>query len=246
MNSKLAIVALGSNLGDSRRTILEAMARLQNFSDRPMFKSSLWQTAPVNCPPGSPPFVNAVAGLAPRTGETPESLLKKLRELEREFGRPPKKVLNEPRPLDLDLIAFGSETRDTPELVLPHPRAHQRRFVLEPLNEIAPDLILPGQQAIVSRLLAGLPDGENVFLLTWSKPGSNFDWFGFWVHFLFGAIVGGLLGFYIWGQTSSALSSSWIPGLLLISAGAVLGGFIAGCFQEGFWEKLSDCIRWGL
>lgn len=160
MNSKLAIVALGSNLGDSRRTILEAMARLQNFSDRPMLKSSLWQTSPVNCPPGSPPFVNAVAGLALRTGETPESLLKKLRELEAESGRRPKTVLNEPRSLDLDLIAFGSETRDTVELVLPHPRAHQRRFVLEPLNEIAPDLILPGQDKTVVQLLAELSSDE--------------------------------------------------------------------------------------
>jgi 2-amino-4-hydroxy-6-hydroxymethyldihydropteridine diphosphokinase len=155
-----AFVALGSNLGDSRRIISEAMVRLQNFSDRPIFKSSLWQTSPVDCPPDSPMFVNAVTGLAPEKNETPESLLKKLRELEKEFGRPPKKVPNEPRPLDLDLISFGSETRDTPELVLPHSRAHQRRFVLEPLNEIAPDLILPGQDKTVAQLLVGLSSDE--------------------------------------------------------------------------------------
>jgi 2-amino-4-hydroxy-6-hydroxymethyldihydropteridine diphosphokinase len=160
-----AFIALGSNLGDSRRIILEAMARLQDFSDRPMLKSSLWQTTPVNCPPGSPPFVNAVAGLAPRTGETPESLLRKLRALEKEFGRPPKKVLNEPRPLDLDLIAFGSETRDTAELVLPHSRAQQRRFVLEPLNEIAADIILSGQNKTVGQLLAELSSDEVLKLL---------------------------------------------------------------------------------
>jgi len=94
--------------------------------------------------------------------ENPESLLEKLRELEREFGRRPKKVLNEPRPLDLDLIAFGSETRNSPELVLPHPRAHFRRFVLQPLNEIAPELILPGQGKTVAQLLAGLPNDESV------------------------------------------------------------------------------------
>jgi 2-amino-4-hydroxy-6-hydroxymethyldihydropteridine diphosphokinase len=159
-HSALAFVALGSNLGDSRRIILEVMARLQNFSDQPILKSSLWQTSPVNCPPDSPLFVNAVAGLAPRTGETPESLLKKLRELEKEFGRPPKKVPNEPRPLDLDLIAFGLETRDTPELVLPHPRAHLRRFVLQPLSEIAPDLVLPGQDRTIAKLLAVLSSDE--------------------------------------------------------------------------------------
>ena len=94
--------------------------------------------------------------------ETPESLLEKLQELEREFGRKPKTVLNEPRPLDLDLIAFGDETRNGPELILPHPRAHRRRFVLQPLSEIAPDLILPGQGKTVAELLAELPSGEAV------------------------------------------------------------------------------------
>ena len=122
-----------------------------------MLKSSLWETTPVDCPPGSPVFVNAVAGLLPRRGETPESLLAKLQGLEREFGRRPKKVLNEARPLDLDLLAFGGEQRATEELTLPHPRAHQRRFVLQPLSEIAPDLILPGQSKSVAELLERLP-----------------------------------------------------------------------------------------
>jgi 2-amino-4-hydroxy-6-hydroxymethyldihydropteridine diphosphokinase len=161
-NSKLAFVALGSNLGDSRRIILDAMARLQKFSDAPVLKSSLWQTSPVNCPPGSPMFLNAVVGIEPQKNETPESLLQKLRELEKEFGRQPKTVLNEARPLDLDLIAFGSETRNSPELILPHPRAHQRRFVLQPLSEIAPELILPGQGRTVADLLAKLPNDETV------------------------------------------------------------------------------------
>ncbi len=160
--SSLAIIALGSNLGDSRRIILEAMVRLQEFSGQPLLKSSLWQTTPVNCPPNSPLFVNAVAGFAPQKNETPESLLHKLRALEKEFGRPPKKVLNEPRALDLDLIAFGTETRNSPELTLPHPRAHLRRFVLQPLREIAPDLILPGQSKTVAQLLAELLDEETV------------------------------------------------------------------------------------
>ncbi len=156
------IIALGSNLGDSRRIILAAMARLQNFSDQPILKSSLWQTTPVNCPPNSPLFVNAVVGFAPQKNQTPESLLQKLRALEKEFGRMSKKVLNEPRPLDLDLIVFGTEMRNSPGLILPHPRAHLRRFVLQPLSEIAPDLILPGQSKTVSQLLAGLPETEKV------------------------------------------------------------------------------------
>jgi len=158
----LALVALGSNLGDSQQNILEAITRLQRFSNTPILKSSLWQTTPVDCPPDSPMFLNAVVGLVPRKGETPESLLQKLRELEKEFGRRPKTILNEPRSLDLDLVVFGSETRSTPELILPHPRAHERRFVLQPLSEIAPELILPGQGRNVVQLLAGLPSDETV------------------------------------------------------------------------------------
>lgn len=158
--SSLAFVALGSNLGDSRKIILDAIARLQNLSDEPILKSSLWQTSPVNCPPDSLKFVNAVVGLIPKENETPESLLKKLRELEKEFGRTAKTVLNEPRSLDLDLIAFGNETRDLPELILPHPRAHLRKFVLQPLGEIAPDLVLVGQGKTISQLLAKISSEE--------------------------------------------------------------------------------------
>ena len=153
----LAIVSFGSNLGDSFKIILDAMARLQSFSDELILKSSLWETMPVDCPPGSPKFLNAVVALVPQKNETPETLLKKLQDLEKVFGRAPKKILNEARPLDLDLIAFGDETRNSPELILPHSRAHLRRFVLQPLSEIAPDLILPGQKKTVSELLAGLP-----------------------------------------------------------------------------------------
>jgi len=153
----LAIVALGSNLGDSAKVIRAAMTRLQAISDQPVLISSLWQTTPVDCPPGSPDFLNAVVGLVPRTNETPESLLEKLRVLEQKFGRQPKKIHNEPRPLDLDLIAFGNLIRNAPRLILPHPRAHLRRFVLQPLSEITPALILPGQTKTVSQLLAELP-----------------------------------------------------------------------------------------
>src|ERR1043165_2458679 len=141
--STLAFIALGSNMGDSEKILSQAMIRLAEFSTKPLLKSSLWKSTPVDCPPGSPPFVNAVVGLVPRGGETPESLLAKLHALEKEFGREPKKILNEPRPLDLDLITFGNETRNSPTLVLPHPRAQQRRFVLQPLGEIAPQLVLP-------------------------------------------------------------------------------------------------------
>jgi 2-amino-4-hydroxy-6-hydroxymethyldihydropteridine diphosphokinase len=155
----LAFIALGSNLGDSQRLLTEAMDRLESLSASPLLRSSLWRSVPVDCPPGSPGFFNAVVGLTPRAHETPNSLLAKLRALEKEFGRTPKKVLNEPRTLDLDLIAFGNETRTSRELTLPHPRACQRRFVLAPLCEIAPHLVLPGQTCTVRQLLAALPEG---------------------------------------------------------------------------------------
>lgn len=167
MNSKLAIIALGSNLGDSQKTLADAVARLQSFSDEPLVKSSPWQTSPVDCPPGSPKFLNAVVGFIPRKAETPESLHAKLQALEKEFGRRPKQVLNEARPLDLDLVAFGDEVRSSPELTLPHPRAHERRFVLQPLSEIAPELVLPGQTKTVAELLAARSGEEQCERVSW-------------------------------------------------------------------------------
>ena len=160
MKSAIAFIAFGSNLGNSRQTVIQAAHRLQEFSNEPLLRSSLWQTTPVACPPGSPFFVNAVIGLVPFSQETPESLLEKLQEMEKEFGRQSRKVLNEARPLDLDLISFGNETRHTPQLALPHPRAHERRFVLQPLSEIAPDLILPGQKKNVMELFNSLTTPE--------------------------------------------------------------------------------------
>lgn len=157
-----ALIAIGSNLGDSAALVRRSFGELQRLSDAPLRVSSLWQTAPVDCPPGSPRFVNAVVALVPRAEETPESLLAKLQALEKEFGRQPKKVLNESRPLDLDLIAFGGETRATKELTLPHPRAHLRRFVLQPLAEIAPELVLPRQTRTIVELLKELPPDETI------------------------------------------------------------------------------------
>ena len=158
-SSATVLIALGSNLGDSAALIRQAFDELQKLSTTPIRKSSLHQTKPVDCPPGSPPFVNAAVALMPLPGETPESLLANLQALEKEFGRQPKVVLNEARPLDLDLIAFGGEVRNTPQLALPHPRAHLRRFVLQPLSEVAPEFVLPGQTRSVAELLRAL-DGE--------------------------------------------------------------------------------------
>ena len=152
-----AYIALGSNLGDSRQTILQAVRDLGELSAEPLLASSLWETTPVDCPPNSPAFLNAVVRIRPGAEETPESLLMKLQELERRYGRRVKQVVNEARPLDLDLILFGAEIRATESLTVPHPRAISRRFVLEPLCEIAPGLLFPGQQQTAADLLVGLP-----------------------------------------------------------------------------------------
>ena len=156
----IAYIALGGNLGDAQANVREAMTQLAALSSTLPLRSSLWRSAPVDCPPGSPDFINAVVALTPLPRFTPESLLSELQAMEQEFGRQTKKVLNEARPLDLDLIAWGGEVRNTPTLTLPHPRAHLRRFVLQPLSELAPNLVLPGQTQSVAELLAGLRTDE--------------------------------------------------------------------------------------
>jgi 2-amino-4-hydroxy-6-hydroxymethyldihydropteridine diphosphokinase len=155
-NSRLAYIALGANLGDPYLTFVSVVPRLQAFSTMPLIASQWMRSRPMNCPPGSPDFLNGVVAIRPFPGEKPETLLEKLQDLEVEFGRMPKKEMNEARPLDLDLITFGNEQRETDRLTLPHPRAAEREFVLRPLAQIAPDLVLPGQDKNVLELLAEL------------------------------------------------------------------------------------------
>ncbi len=158
MNSEpLTVIALGSNLGNSHEILSKALTQLQKLSITPLRTSTFWETEPIDCPPSSPTFVNAVTIMSPKEDETPETLLLKLQDLEREFGRQPKLITNEARPLDLDIIAFRNELRSEKRLTLPHPRAHLRRFVLGPLAELAPEYKLPGQALTTSELLARLP-----------------------------------------------------------------------------------------
>ncbi len=160
MPTDRVFIALGSNLGDSPAIVGAAMDRLDSISRVPVRRSSLWTSTPVDCPPGSPLFINGVVEFFPRADASPESLLTQLQAFEVDAGRRPKTVRNEARPLDLDLIAWGTETRNTASLVLPHPRAHLRRFVLQPLAELAPDFLLPGQTKPVAGLLAHLSTEE--------------------------------------------------------------------------------------
>ncbi len=152
------VVGIGSNLGDSKSVLSSAISRLAELTDSPMLQSSIWKTDPVDCPPGSPMFLNAVVAFIPRFSETPETLLKTLQRFEKEFGRKPKALANAPRELDLDIIAFQTELRQDPHLKVPHPRAHERAFVMAPLAEILPNLVLPGQNMSVAEQLKALPE----------------------------------------------------------------------------------------
>src|SRR5690606_12319613 len=115
---------------------------------------SLWASSAVDCPPDSPDYHNAMVALRPRRKETPLTLLHRLQSIEQDFGRARTGLRNEPRVLDLDLVAFGEERSATAELTLPHPRARERLFVLKPLAEIAPDYRFPGDGRNLEALMA--------------------------------------------------------------------------------------------
>ena len=151
-------IALGSNLGN-REVELDAgvdFLRLIAY-DRQVRQGPRIETEPDNCPPGSPSFLNSVAEIMVESMEFPPlNLLGALEDFEIERGRSPIRERNSPRPLDLDIIYYGNYEYDQMGLIIPHCRAHQRRFVLEPLAGLHPDLVLPGQTKTVQELLAGL------------------------------------------------------------------------------------------
>lgn len=141
LTSGHAFVALGANLptdeGAPEDTLRRAIAALIPLSKHLPVISGFYESDPKDCPPGSPLYVNAVVALMPKDDEDPLSLLHKLQQIEDKHGRVRSGVRNEARTLDLDLLTFGVAECDTPELTLPHPRAHERRFVLQPWMEIA-------------------------------------------------------------------------------------------------------------
>jgi 2-amino-4-hydroxy-6-hydroxymethyldihydropteridine diphosphokinase len=133
----LAYVGIGSNLQDPRAQVLAALEELDRLPHtRVVKRSSLYRSAPVGHA-AQPDFVNAVAQL--ETGLPAERLLAELQEVEARHGRE-RSFANAPRTLDLDLLLYGNATLALPGLTLPHPRMHERAFVLKPLLEIAPDL----------------------------------------------------------------------------------------------------------
>jgi 2-amino-4-hydroxy-6-hydroxymethyldihydropteridine diphosphokinase len=138
--SEYAFVSIGSNLpssvGDSLQTIIFAMKKLEKLASSPLLKSSIYSTSPVNSPPGTPDFLNALVGLLPGAHESPQTLLQKLQAIEKQAGRNRSGIKNEARTLDLDLILYKKEMVSDPDLILPHPRFRDRKFVMQPLVEI--------------------------------------------------------------------------------------------------------------
>lgn len=140
-----AYIALGANLGDPAETVLAAIEALKNLPNSQLLaSSSLYRTAPVGLR-NQPDFINAVVAI--ETQLNPRQLLDELFAIEARFGRR-RSVTNAPRTLDLDLLLHGDTISDDPALTLPHPRMHERAFVLVPLAEIAPSLRLPRRGSI--------------------------------------------------------------------------------------------------
>ena len=149
----LAYVGLGANLGQAVQTLEAAFAAMAALpATRLVGRSALYRSAPVDA--HGPDFTNAVAALA--TSLAPADLLARLQAIENDHGRE-RTYRNAPRTLDLDLLCVGQQTHASPTLTLPHPRLHQRAFVLRPLLELAPDLDLPGLGPL-NLWLAGVAD----------------------------------------------------------------------------------------
>lgn len=149
----LAGIGLGANLGDARATLDAAIEALKSLPETTLRAvSSIYRSAPVDS--SGPDYLNAVALLDTRLA--PQALLAELQRIELAHGRE-RPYFNAPRTLDLDLLFHGEQRMTAPTLVLPHPRMHERAFVLRPLAELAPALMIPGR-GTVSELLATVAD----------------------------------------------------------------------------------------
>ncbi len=148
----LAYIALGANLGDPVATVRAAIEALRAISGTQLRAvSSLYRTAPIGLR-DQPDFINAVAALEVEVAVPPApTFLATLFAIEERFGRV-RSIKNAPRTLDLDLLMYGDECHDTAGLTLPHPRLTERAFVLAPLAEIAPDLLIPGHGRVADLL----------------------------------------------------------------------------------------------
>ena len=145
-------IGLGANLGDREQTIRRALELLERDGAlRVVAVSSLRETEPVGYE-AQPRFLNGVAAAETELG--PQEVLARLLAVERELGRVRAGPRFGPRTIDLDLLLHGDAVVDEPDLVVPHPRMAERRFVLEPLAELAPDLVIPGGGTVRDSLAA--------------------------------------------------------------------------------------------
>ncbi|QDU19657.1 2-amino-4-hydroxy-6-hydroxymethyldihydropteridine diphosphokinase [Urbifossiella limnaea] len=155
----VAYIGLGSNLGDRRATLDAAVRRLEAEPGLRFLRvSGYYETAPVDCPPASGDYLNAAAAV--ETDRDPKDILRLLQQIERQFGRV-RTGVNSPRTVDLDILLYGDRVIDTPDLVVPHPRMHERAFVIEPLLDIAADTVHPVLGKTIRELRGNVPP-ENV------------------------------------------------------------------------------------
>ncbi|HXT64337.1 MAG TPA: 2-amino-4-hydroxy-6-hydroxymethyldihydropteridine diphosphokinase [Pyrinomonadaceae bacterium] len=154
-----AYVGIGSNLGDRAGNLLLAVRGITHASMTVTCLSSIYETEPVS-DVEQPPFLNLVAEIGSPL-PTPEQVMARLLRIEFALGRV-RDVKDGPRTIDLDLLFYGDLERDTEFLRLPHPRLHERRFVLEPLAEIAPRLVHPRSGLSIVDLLEDLEDKSEV------------------------------------------------------------------------------------
>jgi 2-amino-4-hydroxy-6-hydroxymethyldihydropteridine diphosphokinase len=137
-----AFLGLGANLGDRRAALRQAVTRLEDEGDV-VAVSPLYETDPVGGPEGQGPYLNLVVELA--TADSPRRLLERCQALE-EAAHRVRTVRFGPRTLDADVLLVGDLVVDEPDLIVPHPRMWERRFVLQPLADLAPELVSPEQQ----------------------------------------------------------------------------------------------------
>jgi len=153
----LVYLSLGSNLGDRQVQLQDALAKLAAVG-RVVATSSFYETEPVEFTQ-QPWFLNCAIAL--ETNKTPEQLMAAILRIEEEMGR--RRVQKKgPRSIDIDILLFDDTIVDSKELTIPHPAMHQRRFVLEPLAEIAPELLHPVLKKTIGELLDSLPPGQVV------------------------------------------------------------------------------------